>query len=99
MRWFARGGQYTDIHRVNLDGQTFLITGAAGGIGRETAVELAKRGAKVILFACSTNLTEAINGVKKVARSPDNVTGYPIDLADLRSIKTCVEQLMKNENE
>jgi NAD(P)-dependent dehydrogenase (short-subunit alcohol dehydrogenase family) len=99
MRWFARGGQYADIHRVNLDGQTFLITGAAGGIGRETAVELAKRGAKVILFARSTNLTEAINAVKKVARSPDNVTGYPIDLADLRSIKTCVEQLMKNENE
>jgi serine kinase of HPr protein (carbohydrate metabolism regulator) len=87
MRWLARGGQYADIHRIDLDGQTFLITGAAGGIGKETALELAKRGAQVIVFARSTNITEAINAVKKVARSPNNVRGYPLDLADLRSIK------------
>lgn len=99
MRWFARGGQYSDIHTANLDGQTFLITGAAGGIGKETACELAKRGARVILFARSTNITEAVNDVKKVARSSNNVIGYPLDLADLRSIKACVEQFMKNENE
>ena len=98
MRWFARGGQYKDIHRANLDGQTFVITGAAGGIGKETALELAKRGARVILLARSTNLAEAVNAVKKVARSSTNVTGYPLDLADLRSIKACAEQLMKNEN-
>jgi hypothetical protein len=99
MRWFARGGQYSDIHTANLDGQTFLITGAGGGIGKETAVELAKRGARVILFARSTNLSEAVIDVKKVARSPNNVTGYSLDLADLRSIIVCVEQFMKNENE
>jgi len=99
MRWFARGGQYSDIHTANLDGQTFLITGAGGGIGKETALELAKRGARVILFARSTNLTQAVNDVKKVSRSLNNVTGYPLDLADLRSIKTCVEEFMKDENE
>lgn len=98
MRWFAQGGQYSDIHTVNLDGQTFLITGAAGGIGKETALELVKRGARVILFARSTNITEAINDVKKVARSSNNVTGYSLDLADLRSIKACVEEFTKNEN-
>lgn len=98
MRWFARGGQYPDIHTINLNGQTFLITGAAGGIGKETAIELVKRDARVILFARSTNINEAINDVKRFARSPNNVTGYSLDLADLRSIKTCVEQFMKNEN-
>jgi hypothetical protein len=98
MRWFARGGQYSDIHKANLDGQTFLITGAAGGIGKETAFELAKRGAVVIIFARSTNIVEAMNDVKKVARSPDHVVGYILDLADLRSIQTCVEQFMKDEN-
>ncbi|CAF3354147.1 unnamed protein product [Rotaria socialis] len=99
MRWFARGGQYLDIHKLNLDGQTFLVTGAASGIGKETAIELAKRGARVIIFARPTSLTDAINNVKKFSRSPNNIIGYPLDLADLRSIKACVEKFMKNENE
>ena len=98
MWWLARGGQYSAIHTSNLEGQTFLITGAAGGIGKETALELAKRGARVILFARSTNLDEAVHDVKKSSRSPENVVGYPLDLADLRSIKACIEQFMKNEN-
>ncbi|CAF1548021.1 unnamed protein product [Adineta ricciae] len=37
-RWFARGGQYAEIQTTDLNGQTFLITGAAGGIGQKTAV-------------------------------------------------------------
>jgi hypothetical protein len=98
MRWFARGGQYLDIQTANLDGQTFLITGAGGGIGKETAMELAKRGARVVLFARSGNLAEAVNDVKKVARSPTNVVGYLLDLSDLQAIKSCVEEFMKKED-
>jgi NAD(P)-dependent dehydrogenase (short-subunit alcohol dehydrogenase family) len=98
MRYWARGGQYPDIQTANLEGQTFLITGAGGGIGKETAIELAKHGARVVLFARRGNLSEAINDVKKVARSPSNVTGYLLDLADLQSIKSCVEEFMKNED-
>lgn len=44
-----------------MDGKTVLITGANGGIGRETAKDIAKRGARIIL-ACR-NLTAA-NEVK-----------------------------------
>ena len=35
---------------MSLKGKTALVTGAGGGIGRETALNLAKAGAKVILF-------------------------------------------------
>lgn len=98
MRWFGRGGQFTAIHKMNLDGQTFLVTGAAGGIGKETCLELAKKGARVILFARSNNLTQAVDDVKKVARSQNHVTGYAIDLSDLASIKNCVEQFLKHED-
>ena len=98
MRWFAQGGQFHEIHQMNLDGQTFLITGAAGGVGKETAYELARRGARVILFARSSNINQAVNDVRKFARSLAHVTGYALDLADLRSIKACVDQFMKNED-
>jgi hypothetical protein len=98
MRWWARGGQYPDIHTANLEGQTFLVTGAGGGIGKETAIELAKRGARVVLFARSGNLAEAVSDVKKVARSPANVVGYLLDLSDLQSIESCIEEFMKKED-
>lgn len=98
MRWLAGGGQYDDIKEANLKGQTFLITGAGGGIGKETAKELAKRGARVVLFARSGNLAQAVTDVKKVARSPDDVVGYILDLSDLHAIKLCVEEFMRNED-
>lgn len=47
--------------RAKMDGKTVLITGANGGIGRETAKDIAKRGARLIL-ACR-NL-DAANKVK-----------------------------------
>ena len=97
-RWLARGGSYPDLQASNLEGQTFLITGAGGGIGKETAKELAKRGARVVLFARTRNLAQAINDVKQVARSPDQVVGYAIDLSDLQSIKVCVDELMRKED-
>lgn len=47
--------------KEKMDGKTVLITGANGGIGSETAKDIAKRGARIIL-ACR-NL-DAANGVK-----------------------------------
>ena len=98
-RWFARGGQCVEIQTTNLNGQTFLITGAAGGIGQKTAVELAKRNARVILFARPSKLSDAVNYVKKFASTPNNVAGYGLDLADLQSIRDCVDTFLANEDQ
>jgi len=98
-RWFARGGQYDALKTKNLSGKTYLITGSAGGIGKETALELAKCGAKVILFARPSNLQQTIDDVKKVARDNKLVSGYPLDLSDLISIEKGFKQYKINEGE
>ncbi|CAF3672441.1 unnamed protein product [Adineta steineri] len=99
VRWIARGGQYDALKTKDLSGKTYLVTGSAGGIGKQTALELSKLGAKVVLFARPSNLQQTISDVKKVARDAKLVSGYPIDLADLRSIKTGIEQYKKSEGE
>jgi hypothetical protein len=98
-RWFARGGQYDALKTKNLSGKTYLITGSAGGIGKQTALELAKCGAKVVLFARPSNLQQTIDDVKNVARETKLISGYPIDLSDLNSIRKGVEQYKAKEGE
>lgn len=52
-----------------MEGKTVIITGANSGIGKETAKDLAKRGARVIM-ACrnlkSANLVKGESTLKQV---------------------------------
>uniref|UniRef100_A0A3B3XJN9 Retinol dehydrogenase 12, like n=1 Tax=Poecilia mexicana TaxID=48701 RepID=A0A3B3XJN9_9TELE len=72
---------------VRLDGQTAVITGANTGIGKETAIDLAKRGARVIL-ACR-DMEKAQTALTDVIKSSgnDNVVCMKLDLSDSKSIR------------
>lgn len=48
--------------KAKMDGKTVLITGANGGIGRETAKDIAKRGARVILACRNLNAANEVKG-------------------------------------
>ncbi|KAK2886653.1 retinol dehydrogenase 12, like [Channa argus] len=80
-----------------LDGQTVIITGANTGIGKETALDLAKRGAKVIL-ACR-DIEKAQVATKEVIESSgnENVVCMKLDLADSKSIREFAEAINKDE--
>ena len=77
------------------DGKTCLITGASSGLGFALAVDLAKRGARVIM-ACRSGIPEAGEKVKSASGST-RVEMIPLDLSKLDSIHDFVE-ILKQKN-
>nr|XP_054757897.1 retinol dehydrogenase 11-like [Lytechinus pictus] len=103
-RYFNRGltlrwhpGTRRVNSRISLRGKTVLITGANAGIGRETAIDLARRGARVIMGCRNpTKAKVAVADVRKRS-SNENVIFKQIDLSDLNSVKKCADEILKGE--
>ncbi|MYA60087.1 MAG: SDR family NAD(P)-dependent oxidoreductase [Chloroflexi bacterium] len=77
----------------NLAGRTAVVTGANSGVGFETAVELARRGATTILACRSVPRGErAISKIHALIPSAD-ARLMALDLADLSSIDQFAENL------
>jgi NAD(P)-dependent dehydrogenase (short-subunit alcohol dehydrogenase family) len=71
-----------------LDGKTVLVDGASSGLGFAVAVEVAKRGAKVIM-ACRSGIPGKGEEIKRLTRS-DEIHMLPVDFSDLSSIHRLV---------
>ena len=71
---------------MRFAGKVAVITGAASGIGRETARLFAKEGASV--FAADLDLT----GVQSLAAELDGITAVACDVCDVAQIKALMDQ-------
>ncbi|KAL7976093.1 hypothetical protein Chor_009771 [Crotalus horridus] len=82
---------------VSLRGKTVLITGGNVGIGKATAVDLARRGARVIL-ACRDK-ARGESAVCDIRRESGNseVILMILDLANLNSVRAFAQTFLKSE--
>ena len=94
-RFFGGGGVCRS--QALLTGKTVIITGANTGMGLETAVDLAKRGARVILACRNKEKGEtAVSEVKKRSKSL-NTAFVRIDLASLDSVREFAAKILEKE--
>nr|XP_019942737.1 PREDICTED: retinol dehydrogenase 11-like [Paralichthys olivaceus] len=82
---------------VSLEGKTAIVTGANVGIGKETAKDLASRGARVIL-ACR-DMAKGEQAVRDIMREVEGarVVAKQLDLADTKSICLFAENVYNSE--
>lgn len=73
----------------DLNGKTFLVTGANSGIGRETARGLAGRGASVVFAGRSEEKTRPVIEQIAAHTGHQSLRFLPLDLGDLDSVSRC----------
>ena len=87
LQHIPRGWSARDL--ANLEGKRFLITGATSGIGKESARELVRAGAHVIISGRNPEKAEQT----RKELSSDRVSTLILDLADLNSIRKAAREV------
>lgn len=89
-RYMAQGPKYSKPNRI--DGKVVIVTGANAGMGKEVALELARRGGKVYL-ACrdSAKGEEVCQQIIDKTGNP-NVFCRVLDLSSFESIRSFVKE-------
>ena len=74
--------------KADLSGQTCVVTGASAGIGRATALELARLGARVVMAVRNPEKGEKVHRAIRKETGNDEVEIAVVDLARQDSIRT-----------
>jgi NAD(P)-dependent dehydrogenase (short-subunit alcohol dehydrogenase family)/heat shock protein HslJ len=85
-------GAYND--NLRCEGKVCLVTGASSGVGEAIAVDLARRGAQVIM-ACRSQVPEAAERVRRASGS-STVDIRHLDLTDLDNIHAFCDGLKRD---
>ena len=87
---------------IRYDGQVAIVTGAGNGLGRSHAIELAKRGAKVVVNDLGgsvsgegANSEAALRVVEEITALGGQAMAHPANVADFEQVQDMVSQTME----
>ena len=80
--------RWTAADLPDLSGTTAVVTGATSGIGRVTATELARHGARVLLAVRSAEAGDAL-----ATELGGRAEVVPLDLSSLASVRECAQRI------
>ena len=94
---YIAGGACTS--KTTMAGKTVIVTGANAGIGKATAIDMAHRGARVIMACRDLKRGEAaLKDIVEETGSKEIVLKQ-LDLASLKSVRKFADDINKNEPE
>ncbi|MBW2269299.1 MAG: SDR family oxidoreductase [Deltaproteobacteria bacterium] len=80
----------------DIDGSVVLITGGNAGIGKATAIELARRGAQVTITSRDPERGKLALDEIRQASGSDGIERVGLDLASLASVRRCAEEFLEH---
>nr|XP_060612660.1 dehydrogenase/reductase SDR family member 13-like [Anolis sagrei ordinatus] len=84
-------------NKTSLRGKTVLLTGGNSGIGKATALDLARRGARVIVASRNRKLGESAACEIRKESGNNEVLYMSLDLGSLRSVRAFAEDFLQSE--
>ncbi|KAG8191926.1 hypothetical protein JTE90_007724 [Oedothorax gibbosus] len=81
----------------DMTGNTVLITGASAGIGKATAFDMARRGARVLLACRNKGKADKVADEIRHTTGNQNVVVYVMDLCSFDSVRKCAGEVLKAE--
>ncbi|CAF4720264.1 unnamed protein product [Rotaria sp. Silwood1] len=96
----SSGHSYIPPKNTDLTGQTIIVTGAASGIGRVSAIDFAKLGAKVIVGIRGQSRAEKIAQLLEHEAhiiGTGRIIGYDLDLSKLSIVKKFADKILEHE--
>ncbi|XP_061390144.1 retinol dehydrogenase 14 [Musca vetustissima] len=81
-----------------MEGKTVIITGANSGIGKETARDLAKRGARIIMACRNLETANAVRDEIAKETANNKLIVKKLDLGSFQSVRDFAADILKTES-